>query len=52
MSRIIPFEEGIKEGRKQILKKIKKIIENWDVEPCCHGIQADALLRKLEEMEK
>jgi hypothetical protein len=39
------------EDRKELLKKIKKIINEWDVEPCCHGIMQKDLLRKIGELE-
>jgi hypothetical protein len=39
------------EDRKTLLNQIRKLILEWDVEPCCHGIQQDELLRKLKELE-
>ena len=39
------------EDRKELLTKIKKLINEWDVEPCCHGIPQEPLLRKIGELE-
>lgn len=30
--------------------KVIKIIQEWDVEPCCHGISQEPLLRKIREV--
>jgi len=32
---------------KEFIKTLREEIENWDVEPCCHGIQQDKLLFRL-----
>lgn len=40
------------QARKEVLEEVEKVIDNWDVEPCCHGIRQDELKRELNKMKE
>ena len=45
------YRKGRREGYLQCIKNFEKITSNWDVEPCCHGIRQDALIKLFEEVK-
>jgi predicted house-cleaning noncanonical NTP pyrophosphatase (MazG superfamily) len=47
--RIKEYVDGHNAGRAKALKDVLKIIENWDVQPCCHGIMQDELIKELRQ---
>ena len=51
------YEEGFKDGTKEYEKKIdiafgKLINTNWDVEPCCHGINQNEFLDVINKIRE
>lgn len=34
---------------EKLSKEVEEVIRNWDVEPCCHGIMQDELIKELSE---
>lgn len=39
-------------GKLQERRRIINIIQEWDVEPCCHGIRQEELIEKIKEEKK
>jgi len=35
---------------KKSISTLKERIENWDVEPCCHGIKQEELLKEIDDI--
>lgn len=46
------FTKGRREGYKMALTNFQKMIKNWDVEPCCHGIRLHELQEAIVEVMK
>jgi len=44
------MREAISLARAEALKDVLKITEDWDVEPCCHGIMQDELIREIKKL--
>lgn len=45
------WRKGRREGFLIAFKKIGKMLENYDVEACCHGIRLTELEKRLKEIE-
>jgi hypothetical protein len=45
-------KDSYDKGYAQAQKDFEKMIKEWDVEPCCHGIRQDELLMRLKKGDK
>ena len=46
------FNAGLIRGKQEMFKQIKRMVLNWDIEPCCHGLRQQEFLNKLNELYK
>ena len=46
------YQLGLIEGYAKALNDVEKIIENCDVESCCHGINMQWLKNEIAKLEK
>jgi hypothetical protein len=46
------FRRGRRKGYLQCIKNFEKITSNWDVEPCCHGIRQDDLMKLFKQVQE
>lgn len=46
------WRKGRREGFLIAIKKLRKALQDYDVEACCHGVQVDSLFRLIDGIEQ